>query len=225
MADPKSRSGQSNYWTPAVGEYLDGLYIQEDEGMRDAVASIERAGMPPVQLSKSDGRILEVVLRAAGARKVVELGTLAGYSAQWIARAIGPEGHLWTIEASPKHAEVSRGVLERAGLGARVTVLLGPGMEVLPTIEREGPFDAVFIDANKDDYPRYVEWATRTLRPGGLVIGDNTYLFGRLAGVEPESAEQAGTIEAMRRFHELVARDYHAVTLPTPDGLTVGVKR
>src|SRR5919202_5620066 len=140
MADPKSRSGQSNYWTPAVGEYLDGLYIQEDEGMRDAVASIERAGMPPVQLSKSDGRILEIVLRAAGARRVVELGTLAGYSAQWIARAIGPDGHLWTIEASPKHADVAREVLERAGLGQRVTVLLGPGQEVLPTIEAEGPF-------------------------------------------------------------------------------------
>jgi caffeoyl-CoA O-methyltransferase len=225
MADPKSRSGQSTYWTPAVGEYLDGLYLQEDDGMGDAVAAIERAGMPPIQVSASDGRILELLLRVAGARKVVELGTLAGYSAQWIARAIGPDGHLWTIEASPKHAEVARGVLERAGLGRRVTVLLGPGMEVLPTIEAEGPFDAVFVDANKEDYPRYVEWATRNLRPGGLVIGDNTYLFGRLAGVEPESAEQAATIEAMRRFHELVARDYHAVTLPTPDGLTVGLKR
>ncbi|HEY3111976.1 MAG TPA: O-methyltransferase [Chloroflexota bacterium] len=225
MADPKSRSRQSNYWTPAVGEYLDGLYLREDEGMRDAVASIERAGMPQIQVSASDGRILEVVLRAAGARKVVELGTLAGYSAQWIARAIGPDGHLWTIEASPKHAEVSRGVLARAGLGERVTILSGPGMEVLPTIEREGPFDAVFVDANKEDYPRYVEWATRNLRPGGIVVGDNTYLFGRLAGVEPESADQARTVEAMRRFHELVARDYDAVTLPTPDGLTVGVKR
>src|SRR5215211_601860 len=110
MADPRSRSGQ-NYWTPAVGEYLDRLYVHEEEGMRDAVASIERAGMPQIQVSPSDGRILEVVLRAAGARKVVELGTLASYSAQWIARAIGPDGHLWTIEASPKHAEVSREVL------------------------------------------------------------------------------------------------------------------
>ena len=225
MADPRSRSGQSSYWTPAVGEYLDRLYLHEEEGMRDAVASIERAGMPPIQVSASDGRILEVVLRAAGARKVVEVGTLAGYSAQWIARAIGLDGHLWTIEASPKHAEVSRRVLERAGLGERVTVLLGPGVDVLPTIEREGPFDAVFVDANKEDYPRYVEWATRNLRDSGLVVGDNTYLFGRLAGVEPEGPDQARTIEAMRAFHELVARDYHAVTLPTPDGLTVGVKR
>jgi predicted O-methyltransferase YrrM len=225
MADPRSRSGQSNYWTPAVGEYLDRLYIDEEEGMRDAVASIEQAGMPPIQVSASDGRILEIVLRAAGARRVVELGTLAGYSAQWIARAIGPGGHLWTVEASPKHAEVSRGVLERAGLGERVTVLLGAGMDVLPTIEPEGPFDAVFVDANKEDYPRYVEWATRNLRGGGLVVGDNTYLFGRLAGVDPESADQARSIEAMRGFHELVARDYHAVTLPTPDGLTVGVRR
>jgi caffeoyl-CoA O-methyltransferase len=225
MADPRSRTGQGYYWTPAVGEYLDRLYVAEDEGMRDAVASIERAGMPQIQVSPSDGRILEVVLRMAGAHKVVELGTLASYSAQWIARAIGPEGHLWTVEASPKHAEVSRAVLERAGLAGRVTVLQGPGLAMLPTIEGNGPFDAVFVDANKEDYPRYVEWATRNLRAGGLVIGDNTYLFGRLAGVAPESAEQATSIEAMRAFHELVARDYHAVTLPTPDGLTVGVKR
>jgi predicted O-methyltransferase YrrM len=116
-------------------------------------------------------------------------------------------------------------VLERAGLGGRVTIVAGAGMEMLPTIEREGPFDAVFVDANKDDYPRYVEWATRNLRAGGLVIGDNTYFFGRLAGVEPKNADEGRSIEAMRRFHELVARDYHAVTLPTPDGLTVGVKR
>jgi caffeoyl-CoA O-methyltransferase len=225
MADPKSRSGQSTYWTPAVGDYLERLYVHEEEGMRDAVASIERAGMPQIQVSPTDGRILEIVLRTAGARKVVEVGTLAGYSAQWIARAIGPDGHLWTVEASPRHAEVSRGVLDRAGLADRVTVLEGPGMEILPTLEGEGPFDAVFVDANKEDYPRYVEWATRNLRPGGIVIGDNTYLFGRLAGVEPESADQARSIAAMRGFHEVVARDYHAVTLPTPDGLTVGVKR
>jgi predicted O-methyltransferase YrrM len=224
MADPRSRSG-TQYWTPAVGEFLDGLYVREEAGMRDAVASIERAGMPQIQVSANDGRTLEILLRAAGARKVVELGTLASYSAQWIARAIGPGGHLWTIEASPKHAEVSRAVLERAGLADRVTVLNGPGLEMLPTIESEGPFDAVFVDANKEDYPRYVEWATANLRPAGLVIGDNTYFFGRLAGIQPESAEQARTIEAMRRFHELVARDYEAVTLPTPDGLTVGVRR
>src|SRR5262245_49297772 len=124
MADPRSRSGQSNYWTAAIGQYLDGLYVHEEEGMHDSVASIERAGMPQIQVSASDGRILEIVLRVAGARRVVELGTLAGYSAQWIARAIGPGGHLWTVEASSTHAEVSRGVLERAGLGERVTVLL-----------------------------------------------------------------------------------------------------
>src|SRR4051812_279021 len=202
MADPKSRSGQSDYWTPAVGAYLDELYLQEDQGMGDAVASIERAGMPAIQVSPSDGRILEVVLRAAGARKVVELGTLAGYSAQWIARAIGPGGHLWTIEASPKHAAVARGVFERAGLSDRISIHEGPGMTVLPTLEPQGPFDAVFVDANKEDYAAYADWATRNLRRGGLLLGDNTYLFGRLAGVEPDSPEQARSIEGMRGFHE-----------------------
>lgn len=224
MADPNSRGG-TGYWTPAIGEYMERLYAGEDPGMGDANAAMAAAGMPEIQVSPTDGRIMEVLLRMVGARKVVELGTLAGYSAQWIARAIGPNGHLWTVEFSRKHAEVARGVLGRAGLADRVTVCDGAGLQALPTLERHGPFDAVFVDADKESYPAYARWASANLRSGGLLIGDNTYLFTRLYGVEPKDAGEARNIAAMREFHETLARDYDAVTIPTPDGLTVGLKR
>jgi caffeoyl-CoA O-methyltransferase len=224
MADPESRAGRG-YWTPEIDAYLRGLYAQEDPGMRYALRAIEEAGMPPIQVSPTDGRILEVLLRMTDARRVVEIGTLAGYSAQWIARALPATGRLWTIELDPRHVAVARGVLARAGLADKVCVLEGSADVVLPTIEAEGPFDAVFVDADKVGYERYARWATRHLRPGGLLVGDNAYLFGRLAGVEPDSPEQAAELASMRAFHELLAREFYAVCLPTPDGLAVGMKR
>src|SRR3712207_264832 len=158
MADPDSRAG-TTYQTPAIEAYLRGLYAVETEGMRDALRSAQAAGLPEIQVSPTDGKILEVMLRMIGARKVVELGTLAGYSAQWIACALPPDGHLWTLERDPKHADVARGVLERAGLADRVTVLNGAADELLGMLGREAPFDAVFIDADKDGYERYARWS------------------------------------------------------------------
>jgi caffeoyl-CoA O-methyltransferase len=220
MAD-KNKTWADSYVTPAVGVYLQELFAVEDPGMLDADRAIREAGMPEIQVSPNDGRILELLLRLVGARKVVELGTLGAYSAQWIARALGADGHLWTVEASPKHAEVARGVLARAGLAARVTVCDGKGLDVLPTLERHGPFDAVFVDADKGSYAAYARWAVANLRAGGLLIGDNTYLFGRLAGVEPVDAD----IESMRGFHEVLAERFHAVCIPTPDGMSIGIKK
>lgn len=219
MAD-KNKTWADSYVTPAVGEYLEELFAREDPGMVDAARAIKEAGMPEIQVSPNDGRIMELLLRLAAATKVVELGTLGAYSAQWIARAIGPEGRLWTVEASSKHAEVARGVLKRAGLSERVTVCEGKGLEVLPTLERHGPFDAVFVDADKEGYAEYARWASRNLRQGGLLIGDNTYLFGRLAGVEPVEAD----IRSMRAFHEVLAKEFVGVCIPTPDGMSVGIK-
>ncbi|TAK20689.1 MAG: O-methyltransferase [Chloroflexota bacterium] len=212
-------------WTPAIGAYLDALYAGEDGGMREAARAIEVADMPQIQIPPADGRILEVLLRLVGARRVVEIGTLGAYSTQWLARALPDDGHLWTIEVSARHAAVARDVLSRAGLGAKVTVLEGAALLVLPDLEPRGPFDAVFIDADKENYVNYAEWASAHLRPGGLVIGDNTYFFGRLAGVASRDAAEEKAISAMRAFHQLVAREFHGVVLPTLEGLTVGVRR
>jgi caffeoyl-CoA O-methyltransferase len=224
VADDNTRSGRNTYWTAAIGAYLGALYATEDEGMLAALTAIDQAGLPAIQLAPAEGRIIEVLLRASNARRVVEIGTLAGYSAQWIARALPDDGHLWTIEADPRHARIARDVLLRAGRGETVTVLEGPALSVLPTLESEGPFDAVFVDADKAGYGAYAEWAAGHLRPGGLLIGDNTYLFGRLVGVEATGDEDAAAIAGMRHFHAVLASQFEAVTLPTPDGLSVGVK-
>ena len=224
MADKGTSYGETHL-TPAIGEYLVGLFAPETPGLQDAARAIEEAGMPRIQVSPWDGRILEILLRLVGAGKVVELGTLGAYSTQWIARALPPDGRLWTVEASPRHAQVARGVLERTGLSDRVVICEGKGLDVLPTLERHGPFDAVFVDADKGGYAAYAGWARDNLRPGGLLIGDNTYLFGRLAGVEPTSPDDRESIESMRRFHEVLARDFHGVCIPTSEGLSIGIKK
>ena len=174
--------------------------------------------MPAIQLGASEAKAVALLLKLARARKVVEVGTLAGYSALAMARALPPDGHVFTIEYDPKHARVARENVAAAGESARITVLEGAGLAVLPTLEPLGPFDAVFVDADKANYDRYGRWAARNVRPGGLLIGDNAFLFGRLL----EDSEEAA---AMRRFHEEARETFDTVCLPTPDGLLVGVRR
>ena len=135
-----------------------------------------------------------------------------------MARALPADGHLFTIEFDPKHARVARENLAAAGLAERVTVLEGAGLDVLPTLEAQGPFDAVFVDADKRNYDVYGRWAARNLRKGGLLVGDNAFLFGRLM----EDSEEAA---AMRRFHIEAAETFDTACLPTLDGLLIGVKR
>jgi caffeoyl-CoA O-methyltransferase len=166
----------------------------------------------------SEGKLVHLLARLAGAKKIVEVGTLAGYSAIHLARALPDDGHLWSIEYEPRHAEVARANLAAAGLAARATVHVGAGREVLPTLAPHGPFDVVFIDADKQTYDFYGEWAVANLRRGGLVVGDNAYVFGELV----DDTERA---RAMRRFHEVVAAACDSTCIPTPDGLVLGIKR
>ncbi|HWO25533.1 MAG TPA: O-methyltransferase [Kofleriaceae bacterium] len=215
MADSTSRTG-TRYTTPEILEYVNRVHVSHDTALAQAFAVPE--GIPQIQVGPSEGRFLSLLLRLAGAKKVVEVGTLVGYSAIHMARALPPDGRLWSIEYEPRHAEVARKNLEAAGLGDRVTVLVGAGRDVLPTLESEGPFDAVFIDADKDNYDHYGSWAVEHLRRGGLVIGDNSYLFGHLLADDPRA-------QAMRGFHELVAAACDSVCVPTPDGLVLGIKR
>src|SRR5262249_10917169 len=126
-------------------------------------------GIPAIQVGPSEGRLLYLLMKLVAAKKVVEVGTLVGYSAIHMARALPPGGHVWSIEFEPSHAEVARANLARAGLADRVTVQVGAGRDVLPTLVGHGPFDAVFIDADKVNYDHYGRWALEHLRPGGLV--------------------------------------------------------
>lgn len=215
MADQASRAG-ARYTSPELLDYVNRIHTPHDAALAQAFAVPE--GIPAIQVGPSDGRLLYLLLRLVNARKVVEVGTLVGYSAIHMARALPADGRIWTIEFDPKHAEVARGNLAAANLADRVTVLVGAGRDVLPTLEPEGPFDAVFIDADKQTYDFYGKWAVENLRKGGLVLGDNAYLFGELL----EDSERGN---AMRAFHEHVAATCDSVCAPTPDGLVVGIKR
>jgi caffeoyl-CoA O-methyltransferase len=215
MADSVTRAGD-RHATTAILDYVNRVHAAHDAGLARAFEVPD--GIPAIQISPSDGKLIELLLRLVRAAKVVEVGTLVGYSAIHLARALAPGGHLWSIEYEPRHAEVARANLAAAGFADRATVLVGAGRDVLPTLAPHAPFDAVFIDADKGNYPHYAQWALDHLRPGGLVLGDNAYLFGELL-------EDSARGRAMRAFHELVAAHCDSVCATTPEGLVIGVKR
>jgi caffeoyl-CoA O-methyltransferase len=217
MADVDSRAGLT-YATREILDWLAAVHAPHDAALARAFDAPATHGMPAIQLGPSEGKALELLLKLAGARKVVEVGTLAGYSAIRAARALPSDGHVHTVELDPKHARVARENIAAASLAERITVHEGPGLEVLFGLVRFGPFDAVFIDADKSNYDRYGRWAAENTRRGGLLVGDNAFLFGRLL---EDSAEAA----AMRRFHEEARAAFDTVCLPTPDGMLLGVRR
>src|SRR5512139_303788 len=176
MADQDSRAG-ARYTTPAILDYVNSTHVPHDVGLARAFAVPE--GVPAIQVGPSDGKTVHLFVKLVGAQKIVEVGTLVGYSAIHMARAMRPGGKLWTIEFEPKHAELARANFAAAGL-SNIEVIVGAGRDVLPTLASQGPFDVVFIDADKNNYDFYGQWAIDNLRTGGLVIGDNAYLFGEL---------------------------------------------
>ncbi len=218
MADNQSRAG-ARYTTPELLAYVEKVHAAHDAGLAQAFATPGRAGLPAIQVAPSEGKLLGMLIGLLGARKVVEIGTLAGYSAIRMARRLPAGGHLWTFEYEPKHHALARANIEAAGLKDRVTCVLGKALDGLDDLaRREGPFDAVFVDADKGNYDRYGRWAAEHLRSGGMLLGDNAFFFGRLL----EDGEEA---QAMRRFHEEAAQAFDTVCIPTPDGLLLGIKR
>ncbi len=215
MADNDSRAG-ARYATPQILDYTGRVHAAHDAALAQAFSVPD--GIPAIQVGPSEGKLLELLLRLGRAKKVVEVGTLVGYSAIRMARALPADGHIWSIEFDPKHAEVARGNIAKAGFAGKIDVLVGAGRDVLPTLDKHGPFDAVFIDADKVNYDHYGRWAIANLRSGGLVLGDNAYLFGELM-------DDSDRGRAMRGFHELVAAACESVCAPTPDGLVIGIKR
>jgi caffeoyl-CoA O-methyltransferase len=206
--------GQSD---PALEKYVYEAFSPEDDVLRDIRARSGKEGLPDIQVAALDALHLEILTRACGARRAVEIGTLGGYSGVCILRGMGPEGRLDTFELDPHHAEVARESFRRAGFASQAHVHVGPALEQLKELGPE-PIDLVFIDADKESYPAYVEWAGEHLRVGGVVLCDNAFLFGRVIDAE------AG--KHMRRTHELLAKGgrFRATMLPTGEGLAFGVK-
>jgi caffeoyl-CoA O-methyltransferase len=197
------------------------VFQPEDEVLREIRERGIREGLPPIAVGKFDGLHLEVLARACGALKAVEIGTLGGYSGVCLLRGMAPHGVLHTFEFSPKHAKVASESFRKAGVAARAHIHLGPALEKLPEVEAEAPFDLVFIDADKVGYPAYLSWSADHLREGGVLLADNAFGFGEihLPGGDEGRA-------ALRKFNEQLSRGgrFRATMLPTAEGLAMGVK-
>jgi caffeoyl-CoA O-methyltransferase len=217
MADNDSRAGE-RYATQDILNYLNKIHASHDSALQRAFDAPQKNNMPAIMVGPAEGKLLRMFLSMIGAKKIVEVGTLAGYSAISMAKALPSDGHLYSIEYSPENAKVAKDNIAAAGLSDRATVLVGAGVDVLPTLESKGPFDAVFIDADKISYDKYGRWAAKNTRKGGLLLGDNALLFGRLMDDNEESA-------AMRRFHEEAREHYETVCIYTPDGLLLGIRK
>ncbi|MEU6315242.1 O-methyltransferase [Streptomyces sp. NPDC047014] len=186
-------------WT-AVDEYFDGLLVEEDEALLRAAADSEAAGLPPHQVAPNQGKLLHLLARVRGARRILEIGTLGGYSTIWLARALPADGRLVTLEVDEHCAEVAAANIARAGLDHLVDLRRGRALDLLPGLT-DGPFDLVFIDADKPSNPAYLEWAIKLTRPGSLIIGDNVVREG--AVVDAGSSDPR--VQGVRRFTELIA--------------------
>ena len=201
-------------------DYVSELFAREDETLRYVRQQTAARGMPQISLAPNEAKLLQLLVRLSGAARVVEVGTLAGYSGICIARALPEDGQLITIEVSSLHAEVARAHFEYAGLADKVTVLQGAGVDLLPKLAPEAPFDLMFIDADKGNYHNYLTWATDNLRVGGVVVADNAFWGGGI--FDPKSDDD----HAMVAFNQTLARhpQFDSTIIEVGDGIAVGIK-
>ncbi len=189
----------------AVDRYISELLVGEDPDLDAALDASRAAGLPPINVAPNQGKLLHLLARIQGARQILEVGTLGGYSTIWLARALPSGGRLVTLEIDPGHAEVARANLERAGLLDRVTLRVGRAADSLAALADEGagPFDLVFIDADKPSNPEYFRWAVQLTRPGSVIVVDNVVRQG--AVVDPDSRDPA--VVGTRRLNEIMAAE------------------
>lgn len=198
-----------------VDAFLTETLVGSDPALDAALRAQHDAGMPAIEVAPVNAKFLHLLARIAGARRVLEIGTLGGYSTIWLARAMGAYGRVVTIEAEPANAAVARVNLERAGVAGRVDILLGRGTDVLPTLDGGDPFDLVFIDADKESNTRYLDWAARLGRPGTVVVLDNVVRGGEVA----DAGTADSKVQGARRGVEMLGSDprFDATALQTLD--------
>jgi predicted O-methyltransferase YrrM len=203
MSKPASTNNQEQ-WT-AVERYLTDLLVPPDPALDEVLATSEAAGLPPIAVTANEGKLLYLLAKLQGARRILEIGTLAGYSTIWLARALPAEGRLITLEADPKHAEIARTNVTRAGLERVVELRLGPALDTLPRLAAEGlgPFDVIFVDADKQSNPDYLAWSLKLSRRGSLIIFDNVVRNGAVI----DAANHDPSVKGIRRFTEMLAAE------------------
>lgn len=205
------------------------LFASEDEGLRYALSAARQAGLPQIQISPIQGKMLQLLAAACNAHKILEIGSLAGYSGIWLARALTPGGRLITLEVNPEHAGIVRRAFAEAGVSDRAEVRVGKALDLLPQLVSEAPFDLVFIDADKPPYPQYLEWALRLTRPGSIIVADNCVRGGKAFAElgEPQDEATAALVE----YNKRVASDPRLVSLALAmdddytDGFAIAVVR
>jgi predicted O-methyltransferase YrrM len=203
-----------------VSQYIVSLFAAEDRLLAALREEADRTGMPPAAVSADTGRLLQVLIRAIGARRVLEVGTLGGYAAIWMGRALPPDGTLLTIEREDAYVAFAERYIEQAGLARVVSVRRGRAVDVLPSLDGE-EFDLIFLDADRASLPTYLDWALRLVRRGGLIVADNTLCGGRVI----EGPADDGDVRAVREFNQRVASDPRltSILIPAYDGLVVAL--
>ena len=189
-------------WT-SVDDYITDLFVPSDLVLQEALATSEAAGLPSISVAPNEGKLLMLLAQLCGARSILEIGTLGGYSTIWLARGMVSGGNLITLEAVPKHAEVARTNIARAGLANVVEIRVGAAIDTLARLDEEhrGPFDLIFIDADKENYPAYLAWALKLSRRGTLILADNVIRDGEV--IDPKSSDPR--VQGTRRFNQLLA--------------------
>ena len=218
-----------NVWN-AVDDYVTGHLIPGDEVLDAVLAANAAAGLPAIDVSPAQGRLLQILVMMCGARSVLEIGTLGGYSAICMARGLPPDGRLVSLEFNPRHAEVARANIGKAGLTDTVDIRVGAALDSLAALGAEGagPFDFIFIDADKPNNPGYLDWALKLSRPGTVVVCDNVVRGGRVVDAESSDRNVTGAraaIEIQGREKRLVATALQTVGSKGYDGFTIAVVR
>jgi caffeoyl-CoA O-methyltransferase len=210
-------------YNEALENYVRETFSAEDEILSTIRSEIPRRGLPEITVRPEEGRFLQFIVAASGARLAVEIGTLGGYSGVWIARGLPPGGKLITLELSEKHAAVAADHFEMAGLADKVELRAGDAHDLLQDLTNEGPFEFVFIDAEKEGYPAYLDWAEANLRPRGIVAGHNAFRHGAIVDSDDSDPRAVAT----RNFNDRLASDdrFISTIFPAGDGIALAVLR
>jgi predicted O-methyltransferase YrrM len=189
----------------AVDAYYADLLVRPDEALEAALEASDAAGLPTIAVAPNVGKLLHLMARAMGARRILEIGTLGGYSTIWLARALPADGRLLTLDFDPKHTKVARGNIERAGLAHLVEHREGPALDTMAELVEAGeaPFDFIFIDADKESYTEYLEWSLKLSRPGTMIVADNVVRAGKIS----DAASTDPLVQGVRRFNEALAAE------------------